>query len=157
MLLELCKLFSSWLITCKNRILCQRPHLLGTGKKQLYYLRAIKKPGLSMKRAGLFFYRPRLLKGGEGDWQRPTFARPIDALSSGLQRFTSVFGMGTGGTTALGSPEERFQFRKEDLGFRKSRAINDSNPKPAIQLVIQKGWFQIEGWAALDASALPKS
>jgi len=25
----------------------------------------------------------------------------VDALSSGLQRFTSVFGMGTGGATAL--------------------------------------------------------
>jgi hypothetical protein len=34
-------------------------------------------------------------------WRRPTFARPRDALSLGLQRFTSVFGMGTGGTTAL--------------------------------------------------------
>ena len=40
-----------------------------------------------------------------GDWQRPTFAHPFDALSSGLQRFTSVFEMGTGGTTARGSPE----------------------------------------------------
>ena len=38
-------------------------------------------------------------------WQRPTLAQPIDALPSGLQRFTSVFGMGTGGATALGSPE----------------------------------------------------
>ena len=44
---------------------------------------------------------------GSGDWRRPTFAHPRDALSSGLQRFTSVFGMGTGGTTALGSPEGR--------------------------------------------------
>jgi hypothetical protein len=38
-------------------------------------------------------------------WRRPTLARPIAVLPSGLQRFTSVFGMGTGGTTALGSPE----------------------------------------------------
>jgi hypothetical protein len=38
-------------------------------------------------------------------WQCPTLAQPLDALPSGLQRFTSVFGMGTGGTTALGSPE----------------------------------------------------
>src|SRR3982750_2741994 len=42
---------------------------------------------------------------GRNYWQRPTFAQPIDVLSSGLQRFTSVFGMGTGGATALGSPE----------------------------------------------------
>src|SRR4030088_3468858 len=27
-------------------------------------------------------------------WQCPTLAQPIDALPSGLQRFTSVFGMG---------------------------------------------------------------
>src|ERR1700730_5584778 len=38
-------------------------------------------------------------------WRRPTLARPIAVLPSGLQRFTSVFGMGTGGTTALVSPE----------------------------------------------------
>ena len=40
-------------------------------------------------------------------WRRPTLAQPIVALPSGLQRFTSVFGMGTGGATALGSPEVR--------------------------------------------------
>ena len=33
-------------------------------------------------------------------WRRPTLARPIAVLPSGLQRFTAVFGMGTGGTTA---------------------------------------------------------
>ena len=38
-------------------------------------------------------------------WRRPTLARPIAALPSGLQRFTAVFGMGTGGATALLSPE----------------------------------------------------
>ena len=38
-------------------------------------------------------------------WRRPTLARPIAVLPSGLQRFTSVFGMGTGGATALLSPE----------------------------------------------------
>jgi hypothetical protein len=40
-------------------------------------------------------------------WRRPTLARPIAVLPSGLQRFTAVFGMGTGGATALGSPEIR--------------------------------------------------
>src|SRR5206468_6154997 len=40
-------------------------------------------------------------------WRRPTLARPIAVLPSGLQRFTSVFGMGTGGATALLSPEVR--------------------------------------------------
>ena len=38
-------------------------------------------------------------------WQRPTLARPFVKLPSALQRFTSVFGMGTGGSTALRSPE----------------------------------------------------
>src|SRR6266699_1457639 len=40
-------------------------------------------------------------------WRRPTLARPIAVLPSGLQRFTAVFGMGTGGATALLSPEVR--------------------------------------------------
>ena len=50
---------------------------------------------------------PKLLSepGVHQLWQCPTLAQPLDALPSGLQRFTSVFGMGTGGTTALGSPE----------------------------------------------------
>jgi hypothetical protein len=38
-------------------------------------------------------------------WRRPTLAQPIAVLPSGLQRFTAVFGMGTGGATALLSPE----------------------------------------------------
>src|SRR5437763_16379823 len=42
---------------------------------------------------------------GAGFWRRPTLARPFVALPSGLQRFTAVFGMGTGGATALLSPE----------------------------------------------------
>jgi hypothetical protein len=40
-------------------------------------------------------------------WRRPTLAWPIAVLPSGLQRFTAVFGMGTGGATALMSPEVR--------------------------------------------------
>ena len=44
---------------------------------------------------------------GAGFWRCPTLARPIAALPSGLQRFTAVFGMGTGGATALLSPEVR--------------------------------------------------
>ena len=41
------------------------------------------------------------LEKGRRLWRRPTFAPPVEALSLGLQRFTSVFGKGTGGTTAL--------------------------------------------------------
>ena len=48
---------------------------------------------------------PCFQDAGRNFWQRPTLAQPIDALPSGLQRFTSVFGMGTGGATALRSPE----------------------------------------------------
>src|SRR5438067_13223518 len=51
------------------------------------------KAPLEMNPAGLLF------------WRRPTLAQPIVALPSRLQRFTSVFGMGTGGATALLSPE----------------------------------------------------
>ena len=40
-------------------------------------------------------------------WRRPTLARPFAVLPSGLQRFTSVFGMGTGGATTLMSPERK--------------------------------------------------
>jgi hypothetical protein len=40
-------------------------------------------------------------------WRRPTLARPFAVLPSGLQRFTSVFEMGTGGATTLMSPERR--------------------------------------------------
>ncbi len=40
-------------------------------------------------------------------WRRPTLARPIAVLPSGLQRFTSVFGMGTGGAIALFVTRER--------------------------------------------------
>ena len=47
--------------------------------------------------------RPASWKQGAGHkfWRRPTLAQAIQALPSGLQRFTSVFGMGTGGATAL--------------------------------------------------------
>ena len=50
---------------------------------------------------------PRLLfrKGGANTWRRPTLTRPIVSLPSALRRFTSGFGMGPGGSTALWSPE----------------------------------------------------
>ena len=49
-------------------------------------------------------------------WRRPTLARPVAVLPSGLQRFTSVFGMGTGGATALGSPESDAGLAVSPLG-----------------------------------------
>jgi hypothetical protein len=38
-------------------------------------------------------------------WRRPTLTRPIVSLPLALRRFTSGFGMGPGGSTALWSPE----------------------------------------------------
>ena len=65
-----------------------------------------------------------------GFWQRPTLAQPRGALPSGLQRFTSVFGMGTGGSTALGSPEF------EPLGKRRpGTAALQTNQVLTIQLL----------------------
>ncbi len=55
---------------------------------------------------------PCFQEAGHKFWQRPTLAQPIDALPSGLQRFTSVFGMGTGGATALLSPEVSAESRR---------------------------------------------
>ena len=48
---------------------------------------------------------PMINSPGSLLWRRPTLARPVAVLPSGLQHFTSVFGMGTGGATALLSPD----------------------------------------------------
>jgi hypothetical protein len=54
--------------------------------------------------------------------QRPTLAQAIQALPSALQRFTAVFGMGTGGTTAAKLPGNlklsgvAFRIRKRTAG-----------------------------------------
>ena len=64
------------------------PLIGGDQHPRAKYLQKQKKPG------GLFpNHRAQ-------SWQRPTLAQPRDALPSALQRFTSVFGMGTGGATA---------------------------------------------------------
>ena len=57
-------------------------------------------------------------------WRRPTLTGPIVPLPSALQRFTSGFGMGPGGSTALWSPEGNTALSvldSEDLsyGFRR--------------------------------------
>src|SRR5947209_12897809 len=63
--------------------------------------------------------KPSHLNQVAGFWRRPTLARPIAVLPSGLQRFTAVFGMGTGGATALLSPEIR-----AGLADRAGRAVS---------------------------------
>ncbi len=45
-------------------------------------------------------------EAGHKLWQRPTLAQARQALPSALWRFTSVFGMGTGGTTTQRSPDD---------------------------------------------------
>ena len=72
---------------------------------------------------------PRLklsFQSGRRYWRRPTFAQPIEALSSGLQRFTSVFGMGTGGSTALGSPEGRLLLSESTVNVDRLTSTGDS-------------------------------
>ena len=49
--------------------------------------------------------RPFFRMDGAYTWRRPTLTGPIVPLPSALQRFTSGFGMGPGGSTALWSPE----------------------------------------------------
>ncbi len=45
------------------------------------------------------------------NWRLPTLAEAIQPLPSAMQRFTTVFGMGTGGTTALLPPENRLSLK----------------------------------------------
>ena len=70
------------------------------------------RPATTGQKKSPLFGKP---KRGEINWQRPTFARPFAALSSAQQCFTSVFGMGTGGSTALWSPESRSHNSKNRL------------------------------------------
>src|SRR5471030_1099618 len=49
--------------------------------------------------------RRSFLPRGSWYWQRPTLAQPRDVLPSANARFTSVFGMGTGGAMLLRSPD----------------------------------------------------
>src|SRR6266480_7632176 len=65
-------------------------------------------------------------------WRRPTLARPIAVLPSGLQRFTAVFGMGTGGATALLSPEC-------DAGLAVSPLMRRGKPTPTSGDAIDLG------------------
>src|SRR5947199_10220618 len=73
-------------------------------------------------------------------WRRPTLARPVAVLPSGLQRFTSVFGMGTGGATALGSPES-------DAGL----AVSPLRGERADTEL----WRRCRSWKELSATADP--
>ena len=92
---------------CKRKVLgifrggCSDDRLTRTGRTRPTGLMGSQKTKARVEKE----VAPLLEGSGAKYWQRPTFARPIDALSSGLRRFTSVFGMGTGGTTALISPE----------------------------------------------------
>ena len=67
--------------------------------------------------------RPPFGDRGSYFWQLPTLAQPRDALPSGLRRFTSVFGMGTGGTTAQMPPE---------VNSRRGFHLDQSSPLRAV-------------------------
>ena len=69
------------------------PHLSGRGS----FLTQNKKPGLSTGLSALF-----------DAWQFPTLTWGDPTLPSALRRFTSEFGMGSGGTTALVPPGKFF-------------------------------------------------
>jgi hypothetical protein len=70
-------------------------------------------------------------------WRRPTLARPIAVLPSGLQRFTAVFGMGTGGTTALLSPECGTALAVSLLSQRRKREAESLVTRRSIDRLIQ--------------------
>src|SRR5579864_5463594 len=77
-------------------------------------------------------------------WRRPTLARPIAVLPSGLQRFTAVFGMGTGGTTALLSPEFCAENPAQNSGELKiSDCRLQIGPRPKSTSSFQRTRFQI--------------
>ena len=61
------------------------------------------KPSRQKKEPGSEFLRSRA-----DTWRRPTLTGPIVPLPLALRRFTSGFGMGPGGSTALWSPEGNF-------------------------------------------------
>ena len=72
-------------------------------------------------------------------WRRPTLARPIAVLPSGLQRFTAVFGMGTGGATALLSPECGTALAVSLLSQRRKReaeSLETAADTAALQLIV---------------------
>ena len=58
-------------------------------------------------------------------WRRPTLTRPIVSLPLALRRFTSGFGMGPGGSTALWSPEGDPDFQDRDSGDLSYVAVTD--------------------------------
>ena len=73
-------------------------------------------------------------------WRRPTLAQPIVVLPSGLQRFTAVFGMGTGGATALLSPECGTALADSLLSQRRKR---EAESLMTIAIEFQRTRFQI--------------
>ena len=76
---------------------------------------------------------------GAYTWRRPTLTRPIVSLPLALRRFTSGFGMGPGGSTALWSPEGDPDFQDRDSGDLSYVAVTDKRhfrPLPDIHTEI---------------------
>ncbi len=79
--------------------------------------------------------KPPALTGGSlcDAWQFPTLAWGDPTLPSALRRFTSEFGMGSGGTTAL-SPPGKF-FSSPPSHYRATTGTNPSNkPNTVVSL-----------------------
>ena len=105
------------------------PHgIAGNGKLVYCAADSTKKRPRLKKRPGTLFPKCRAQY-----WQRPTLAQPIDALPSALQRFTSVFGMGTGGATAQDHQTMTIRFLKSPGVWRHPASClkkNNRRPRP---------------------------
>src|SRR5947209_13727087 len=60
-------------------------------------------------------------------WRQPTLAEPIEPLPSARLCLTAVFGMGTGGTTALWPPKKRFKFQILNLKFQRACSLKTTH------------------------------
>ena len=74
--------------------------------------------------------------------QRPTLAQAIQALPSALQRFTAVFGMGTGGTTAAKPPGNQGQ--KSEYRIQESEQPSQSSEPYSEFWLLTPGFCRFE-------------
>ena len=66
-------------------------------------------------------------------WQQPTLTKPYVSLPSAAEDFTAVFGMGTGGTPRLWSPEIGIPTRsREKFQSRIIEIVGETNARKNI-------------------------
>ena len=99
-----------WVLGCSGaRVLgCSGARVLGCSG---VFGAGCRVPAFGQKKCPTPFDRSRAFT-----WRRPTLTRPIVSLPLALRRFTSGFGMGPGGSTALWSPEGSTGLRCWDSG-----------------------------------------